>query len=148
MFIAKCRKRIGRTTQIKRAAGIEVGHEDFFVRAQNLGGFAHETNTRDDKGFGRIVPSETRHFQRVCDTSAGFFCQILNIAIDVVMRHEYRIFFLEEPFDFFAASLFFLRRQGTRHARPGIGDCPCPALHFGQVVLDFPDSGILHGIHW
>ena len=39
----------------------------------------------------RVIAAEARHLQRIGDAAAGLVGQVLQVAIDVVMRHQRRI---------------------------------------------------------
>ena len=61
--IAECGEFVGGTTEIERTSGVEIGHEDALVRAQDLRRLAHEAHARDDQRLRFVIAAEARHFQ-------------------------------------------------------------------------------------
>ena len=58
-----------------------------------------------------MTGAKTRHLQRVGDTAAGFFRQLLNFRIGVVMRHHHGVALAQQALDFFAIKLLFVDGQ-------------------------------------
>ena len=120
MRVAKGAELIYRAAQVKRAGGVQVGHQHALFGRQDFGGFAHETHARHHQRLRRMVAAKTRHFQRIADNAAGFFGQVLQIWMHVVVRHHDGVLFFQQ-----ATNLVFQRRplglcRLDRHARPGV----------------------------
>ena len=122
MRIAELGEFIGWAAEVERAFSLERGHEHALVRAQNLGGLAHEAHARHDERLGRMVAPEARHFERVGNTAAGLEREVLQIGIDVVMRNQHRAQLAQQlrRTGFQRGALF--GRQGLGHAGPGAVD--------------------------
>ena len=88
-----------RAAEVERAGGVEIGHQDPLARRQDLGRLAHEAHAGHDQGLRGMVTAESRHLQRVRDAAAGFLGQVLQVPIDVVVRHQHRLLLLEQLAD-------------------------------------------------
>ncbi len=87
---------VRRAAEVERAGGFEVGHQHAFVRRQNLRALAHEAHARDDQCLRGVVAAEARHLERIGHTSAALLRQVLQIAIDVVVRDEHGVVFAQQ----------------------------------------------------
>lgn len=67
-----------------------------------------------------MAGAKARHLQRVGDTAAGLFRQLLNFRIGVVMRHHHGIAPAQQALDFFAVKLLFVDGQRLRFSRERI----------------------------
>ena len=79
------------TLEAECSLDLQRRHEYALLGRKNFRRFPHETNARDDQRMGGALVSEARHFQRVRHVTAGGFSEILNVAVDVIMRHQRRI---------------------------------------------------------
>jgi len=70
-----------------------------FFRAEDFRGLAHEAHARHDQGLGRMVAAEAGHFQRVGNAAAGFLGQVLQVGVDVVVRDQHGVAFLQQALD-------------------------------------------------
>ena len=78
----------------ERAAGVEVGHQYFFVRAENLDSLAHEVNaTHDDDVIVEFLcdPGEG---QRV----AYEISEVLDFSDGIIVREDHGVLFFLESF--------------------------------------------------
>lgn len=66
-----------------------------------------------------MAGAKARHLQRVGDTAAGLFRQLLNFRIGVVMRHHHGIAPAQQTLDFLAVKLLFVDGQRLRFSRKG-----------------------------
>ena len=66
-----------------------------------------------------MVTAEAGHLQRIGYAAAGFLGKILQLGIDVVMRDQHGLFFLQQATDLVFQRSTLVRRQWLRHARPG-----------------------------
>ncbi len=91
-----------------------------------------------------MVAAKARHFQRIGNAAAGFLGQVLQVGVDVVVRHQHRLLFLEQALDaLFQRDAFFGGGRGWR-ARPGVGGAAGAVLW--MLVLDGFDLYGLHGV--
>lgn len=65
-----------------------------------------------------MAGAKARHLQRVGDTAAGLFRQLLNFRIGVVMRHHHGIALAQQRL-IFAVKLLFVDGQRLRFSRKG-----------------------------
>ena len=91
MRVAKRGESVGRTSQIQRAFGRGFDHQNALVRAQDFRRLAHEPHPRDDDRVGRMTVAESRHFQRIGHAAAAGVSQVLQRAVDIIMRHQHRV---------------------------------------------------------
>ena len=78
----------------ERAAGVEIGYQYFFVRAENLDSLAHEVNaTHDDDVIVEFFgdPCES---QRV----AYEISEVLNFSDSIIVREDHGVLFFLESF--------------------------------------------------
>jgi len=66
-----------------------------------------------------VVAAEAGHLQRIADQAAGFFGQILQVGVHVVVRHHDRVLFLEQALDLVFERAAFIR--GGLYGYPGPG---------------------------
>ena len=118
MRVAKRAEFVHRAAQIQRAGCVQIGHQNAFARAQNLGGLAHEAHAGHHQRLRRMIAAEARHFQRVRHAAAGFLGQVLQIGVNIIMRHQHRSGFLQQLPRAFLENDALLRRRRGRHARP------------------------------
>ena len=52
--------------------------------------------------------AEARHLQRIGDTAAGLFGQLLNFRVGIVMGHHHRIALAQQAFNFFAIKVLLI----------------------------------------
>ncbi len=71
-----------------------------FFQGKDFRALAHETHARHHQRTGFVFRAEARHFQRIAHASARLQSQILNQRIDVIMRHQDRVFPLQQGLDF------------------------------------------------
>ncbi len=88
-----------RATQIQGAFSLQGRHEHPFMRRQNFGRFTHEAHAGYHQRRTVAITSKAGHFQGVGDVSAGFFRQVLNIRIHVIVRHQPGVQLGELPCD-------------------------------------------------
>jgi hypothetical protein len=88
-----------------------------------------------------VITAETRHFERIGDTAAGFVRQLLQFGIDVIVRDEYGLLALEERADTLFQFNALLGGRRVGHACPSLSDAADGTLR--PVELDLPD----HLIH-
>ncbi|MCY1373291.1 hypothetical protein D9M69_605560 [compost metagenome] len=99
MRIAEGGEFVGRATQVERAGRIQVRHQHGLLGAEDLGGLAHEAHAGHHQGLGVVVAAEARHFEGVGDAAPGFFGEVLQVGVDVVVRHQHRVAFLQQAAD-------------------------------------------------
>jgi len=83
-----------------------------------------------------VVAAKARHFQRIADDAAGLNRQVLQVGVDVVMRHHHRVAILKQAANplFQLGALFGAWLH--RHARPSVlGGVS------GLLVFDVDDGG-------
>ena len=119
MGIAEGGELIDRTAEVERAGRIEIGHQHRFIGRQNLCCLAHEAHASHHQGLGRMVATEACHLQRIGHAAAGLFSQVLQFRIDVVMRDQHRLLFLQQAADLVLQRSALRRRQRIWHACPG-----------------------------
>ena len=139
--VAETGEFIGRTTQIERAACVEVGHEHALLGIEDLRRLAHEAHARDHQRRRGLRPPETRHLERVRHAATGLFREILDIGLDVVVREQHRAALFEQASDARFQVAALLRAGRHRDLCPG----PRCARNAGKLVLEFDDLGRLHG---
>ena len=108
MRIAESAKLLDRAAQIERALRVERGHQDGFFRAENFRRFSHKAHAGDQQRRGRMSGAEARHLQRIGDTAAGLFGQLLNFRVGIVMGHHHRIALAQQAFNFFAIKVLLI----------------------------------------
>ncbi len=99
MFITECGKLIDRTAKIQGTGRLKGGHEHALFRAENLGGLTHKFDTRHHERAGILLTAKASHFERVRNTATGFFREVLNRIIGIVMCHQHRILLLKQGLD-------------------------------------------------
>ena len=122
MGVAIAAERVGGTAQVQRAGGLAVRHQHALVRAEDLGGLAHETHTGHHQGGRGMAGAEARHFQRIADAAAGFARQVLQRAVHVVVGDHDRVALTQQaaqPVGGLALLVGALRRG---HAGPGLAN--------------------------
>jgi hypothetical protein len=82
-----------------------------------------------------VVAAKARHLQRIADDAAGFFGQVLQVRVHVVVRHHHRVLLLQQAADFVLQRRALAWRRLHRHTRPGVAVAQ-PAA-FGLLVIDF-----------
>ena len=55
-----------------------------------------------------MAGAETSHFQRISDTAAGLFSQLLNFRVSIVMSNHHRIALAQQTFNLFTVKVFFI----------------------------------------
>ena len=118
--IAKSVERVNRTAQVKGALRLQVGHQHTLARRQNFGGFAHEAHAGHHQGAGGMVAAKARHFQGVADQATRSLSQILQIGMNVIVGHQHRIFFMQQPGGALNQGSALGRCWLGRYARPGV----------------------------
>jgi hypothetical protein len=99
VLVAEGAEGIGRTAQVQRAGGVQVGHQHALLGRENLRGLAHEAHAGDDQGLRRMIAAEARHFERVADDAAGLLGEVLQVGMHVVMRDHHRIALAQQAAD-------------------------------------------------
>ena len=96
MLVNEFFKLVGGAAVGQRATGTQVGHDHRLVRAQDLGGLAHEMNTAQDN-YRRVGLS-----RQLCQRQAiaDVICQLLDFLTLVIMRHDDCIALLLQAQDF------------------------------------------------
>ena len=94
VLVAKRRKRFFRATQIQRTFRFQIRHQHRFFRAEDFRALAHEAYARHHQRIGFVFRTEASHFQRITHASARLQSQILNQRINIIMRHQDRVFLL------------------------------------------------------
>src|SRR5690606_35587902 len=75
--------------------------------------------------------------------ATGFFGQVLQFGMHIVVRHHDRVFMLEQATDFVFSGRALLLRQLSRHAGPGVFGGASRAA-FRLLVFHFLDGNSLH----
>ena len=96
MLITERGEFIHRAAKIQRAGRVEIRHQDDFIRREYLRRLAHETYTSNHQGLCSMIAAETCHLQRVRHATACFFSEVLQVGVNVVMRHQYRALFFQQ----------------------------------------------------
>ncbi len=139
MRVAERGEFVGGTTEIERTGGVEIRHQDAFVRAQNLRGLTHETHAGHDQRLRVMIAAETRHLQRIRDAAAGFVSEFLQLGVHIIVRDKHRLFTREQRADARLQRDFLFRRRHVGHLRPCLTDAAGQTLRLRPVVFDAPD---------
>jgi hypothetical protein len=110
--------------------------------AQDLGGLAHEAHAGHHQRLGRVVAAEAGHFQRIGHAAAGFLGQVLQVGIDVVVRHQHRIALFQQLAN---AVLERWRSSGVSAGAPWPRRArrSCHRRRVGSVRFGFSNSTVL-----
>ena len=148
VLVAKRRKRLFRTTQIQRTFRFQIRHQHRFFRAEDFRALAHEAHARHHQCIGFVFRTETRHLQRIAHASACFQSQILNQRIDVIMRHQDRVFLLQQGLDFVFQTTCRLAVGRVGNLRPRLTDLAGGSrrLDEGHIVVERAAGGGLHDV--
>jgi hypothetical protein len=141
MRVAEAGEVIRRAAEVERAGRFEVWHQHAFFGAQDLGRLAHEAHAGDDQRLAGVVAAETGHFERVRDAAAGLERQVLDVAVDVVVRHEHGVVFLQQGRGARLPVDALLRRQRLGDLGPGVGG----AAGAGGVLPGVVEQHLAHG---
>ena len=132
---------VGRAAQVERAGGVQVRHQHALVGRQDLGRLAHESHAGHDQRMRRVVAPEARHLERVGHTAAAGQRQVLDVAVDVVVRDQHRILRDELGVDAIDSRCTLGRRQPGRHTGPGLRGAGRAVGILAVVVVE----GLVHG---
>ena len=86
--VAETGKLIRRTGQIQRACRLQRRHQHRLAGAEDLRRFPHEANPRNHEHIGAAIPAKARHFQAVANEAATGLGKLLQLRIDIIMRHH------------------------------------------------------------
>ena len=148
VLIAKRRKRLFRATQIQRTFRFQIRHQHRFFRAEDFRALAHEAHARHHQCIGFVFRAEARHLQRIAHASARFQSQILNQRIDVIMRHQDRVFLLQQGLDFVFQTTCRLTVGRVGNLRPRLTDLAGGSrrLNEGHIVVERAAGSGLHDV--
>ena len=90
---------IGRTTDVERALRLECRHQHALLGRKDLGRFAHEPDARDDERRRRVTLPKRAISSESATQPPGFLGEILDVAVDVVVRDDRRVLFRQQSFD-------------------------------------------------
>jgi hypothetical protein len=86
--VAEGRELVRRGSEVERALGLQVRHEHALLGVEDLGSLPHEAHARHDDGRGGVLVGEARHLEGVGDRAPGGLREVLEVRMDVVVRHQ------------------------------------------------------------
>src|SRR3569623_432905 len=90
-----------------------------------------------------MVAAEARLFERIRYAAAGFFGQVLQIGVDIIMSNQHCLLFLQQLANTVLEPPSFLGRRRSRYSCPCFGGATGAVLHLR--ALEFDD---LDGLSW